>query len=187
MNGATPAKKTSGSRRLDGRVREVFGNIWDWHDSGAWVVIPVNVGWKRNGENVMGRGVAAQARIRMAKLGINLPLELGAMQRAVDGREVVFLTAPWRLIYFPTKPLAKNPALSWQGPSTLSIIARSAWGLARLLGHPDLKSISDDLRTRPVALPLVGTGCGGLHEDSVLPILRAHLVSDQFVLVRQKQ
>ena len=163
-------------------MREVFGNLWDWYDAGAWVVVPCNVGWKRNGENVMGRGVAKQAKDRFALKGINLPLAVGTVFREAvrAGLPLTVFCAPeWRVIYFPTKPLNYvQPHLSWRNNATLGMIEASAWGLA---SYPT-KILLDT--TTPIALPLVGTGCGGLREEDVLPILRKHLVSDQFVLVR---
>ena len=39
-------------------MKEVKGDIWNFYNKGYWIVIPTNGTVKRNGEAVMGRGVA---------------------------------------------------------------------------------------------------------------------------------
>ena len=141
------------------------GNIWDASADVA-IVIPTNVGWKHNGENVMGRGVARQAATRYWALaegyGYWCKAEGDRLYERVegDGR---------RLICFPVKPLALNPSMSWQQPADLHLLERSAVALAAL-SH------------RSVWLPLVGCGNGGLNPADVLPILE-RLLDDRFTLV----
>ena len=43
----------------------VEGDIWEHHNDGSrYIVIPTNIGWKTNGHNVMGAGLALQAKTR---------------------------------------------------------------------------------------------------------------------------
>lgn len=42
-------------------MKEVYGDIWEYHKQGYWIVITTNGFVKKNGCAVMGRGVAKQA------------------------------------------------------------------------------------------------------------------------------
>lgn len=55
------------------KMKEVTGNIWDYHEKGYWIVITTNGTVKANGEAVMGRGVALQAKRKYQ----GLPWRLG--------------------------------------------------------------------------------------------------------------
>ncbi len=37
------------------------GDLWAWQAERRWIVIPTNIGWKKDGANPMGAGVALQA------------------------------------------------------------------------------------------------------------------------------
>jgi len=43
-------------------MKEVIGNIWNYYNKGNWIVITTNGTIKKNGEAVMGRGVALEAK-----------------------------------------------------------------------------------------------------------------------------
>ena len=45
-------------------MKEITGDIWDYHKQGHWIVITTNGTVKSNGEAVMGRGIALQARAK---------------------------------------------------------------------------------------------------------------------------
>ena len=147
---------------------ETTGNLFDWLSTHA-LVIPVNIGWDRNGKNVMGRGVAKDA----ARLWPTLPTTLGNYHRRYrEGSSILPVTVfdPYGEVYcFPVKPLAEQPWLSWKSPASLELIARSADELA--IFWPRL-----------VALPRVGCGNGGLSWTVVRPILGA-ILDDHFVVV----
>lgn len=150
-------------------MREVHGDIWRWaRENNAEVVIPTNIGWKNNGENVMGRGLAAQCAERFP----DVPAWYGDICQACGPNTPVVVHPEHGLIFFPTKPLDyDDPNLSWRGQSSLKLIRRSAVQLARL-------------RLGPVAVPLVGCGNGGLRELDVMPIVRDALKGqDHFTIV----
>jgi hypothetical protein len=131
------------------------GNIWDWLPT-HYIVVPTNIGWKTNGKNVMGAGVAKQAALKFpdfpAWLGRNY--ELG--ERGISYYQ-------GHLIAFPVKPLAANPSMSWQNMASLELIEKST---LELCNHASLKD---------VVLPLVGCGNGKLKREDVLPILEKYL------------
>lgn len=43
-------------------MKETTGNIWKYHERGCWIVITTNGDVKQDGSNVMGRGIALQAK-----------------------------------------------------------------------------------------------------------------------------
>ena len=158
-------------------MRIESGDIWSFWRKGFAVVIPGNIGWTRSGDNVMGRGVAAQARDLYPTL---LPKQVGAYCRANGANTGVCLVGVgegrW-FIFFPVKPLnVHQPWLSWKGPATLDLVRKSAQELANIGGVPDVDKMK-------FALPLVGCGNGGLDPDDVIPILAECLKEDRFVLV----
>jgi len=151
-------------------MREVYGNLWDFHGKGYSLVVPTNLGWRRDGSNVMGRGVASQAAHKFP----DLPQIYGEVCQDMAARGVAEIWFYEGLIFFPTKPLdEKKPWLSWMGRSVAAVVEKSTMQLAAW-SNPGER----------IALPLVGCGNGGLPEEVVLPILRYHLKADRFMLVR---
>lgn len=151
-------------------MRQQACNIWDLHPL-SWVVVPTNIGWKKNGSNVMGAGLAKEAASRfrgLARWYGKVCQDCGFFTPVVKQEE-------WRVILFPVKPLNElDPHLSWKSPATVELIERSAKELAILDLGPDAE----------VAVPLVGCGNGRLREKDVVPILEKHLSSSRFLLVR---
>jgi hypothetical protein len=147
------------------------GNIWNYQSS-HWIVIPTNIGWRANGENVMGTGLAKQAKSKFPEVAA----WYGVFCRSLKEEAGVIAYRPGKLIMFPVKPLNKNsPNLSWQNDADLELIEKSAIQLADLQ-----KTLAVD-----VAVPLVGCGAGRLNEADVIPILDKHL-KGRFILVMDK-
>jgi hypothetical protein len=177
-------------------MQQTVGNIWDWLNERAeiiiwlneraeiiWlneraeIIIPTNQGWRADGTNVMGAGLAKQAVDRYP--GIDQWYGAWCRDHRDESCVVRHPVAP--LIFFPTKPLnPEAPHLSWQSPATVETVTRSLRDLARL---PPLAGWPGG---GLIALPLVGCGLGGLPEATVLPLLHEWLTSDRFVLVQQR-
>lgn len=146
------------------------GNVFDHVDKPlTYSFITTNLGWKLNGENVMGAGVAKEAATRFPKL----PKWYGTIcQQIANGAAHHWITfaphdvapvAGW-LGCFPTKILDRQkPHLSWQRDSTLHCIERSCIELKA--HHLDI------IAGKPVYLPLPGCGNGGLDPKDVRPLL----------------
>jgi len=144
---------------------ERTGDLWAY--PAEWICIPTNGMRKGDGTAVMGAGLAKAA----AQLCPELPAHLGKLLLAhgnhvlnlglwdVNGREI-------HLVSFPTKE-------HWRRASHLDLIRRSAKEL-----RADFSNVGG-----PVALPRVGTGCGGLGWAVVQVVLREELPGDQFVVV----
>lgn len=141
-------------------------NIWTLESLGYLIVVPTNLGWTKDGKNVMGRGVAKQAAIRNKDLA-----EWYGAECKKHGKDTPVLPY-YRLLLFPVKPLNEaEPHLSWQGEADLALIERSTVQLAARPG------------TERVALPLVGCGNGRKKSGEVLPILQKYLTASRFLLV----
>jgi hypothetical protein len=151
-------------------LTQVIGDIWETRHP-CWRVIPTNIGWKQNGENVMGRGLAAMAKDKYPsiarfygahckKYGHWAPITSRVVCDPDDNDLILD-----RLVFFPTKELNEAaPAMSWKNESSLRLIERSAqqlllWAVWGLNGG------------FPVYVPLVGCGNGGLRREAVMPIL----------------
>lgn len=157
-------------------MKTEIGNLWDHHDRGRWVVVTTNIGWKNDGSNPMGAGVAKIAANRFPEL----PNKYGPRCKKYGANTAVWPFSPGKLILFPTKPLNENqPWLSWKNNSDYSLIKRSTKQLVKLV---------DMLRQRGkflpvVVLPMVGCGNGNLEPKCVTRLLEKYL-DDTFILVR---
>ncbi len=138
-------------------MKTYHGDIWNLHPE-HFVVVPTNLGWDHAGLNVMGAGLAKQAADRFP----DLRRRYGGLCR--DGEKGLIVFYDLKLIMFPTKGLnEQQPWLSWRSLSDLSLVA-----LARVAA-------------RPIAVPLVGCGHGGLPVTKVTELLAAHLKTDKFI------
>ncbi len=152
-----------------------IGDLWDHHDRGRWVVVTTNIGWKKDGSNPMGAGVAKEAASRFP----DLPAKYGARCQKYQHNTAVWPFRPGKLILFPTKPLdAGQPWLSWRSDSDYTLIERSAKQLAKLVSI-----LRQEEKFLPVVvLPLVGCGNGNLEPKRVVRLLERYL-DDTFILV----
>ncbi len=156
-----------------------YGDIWSYAKDSC-IVIPTNAGYRMDGTNVMGRGVAQQAAEKYPEL----PLWYGGRCR-VYGNDACFPYPEMKpkLILFPTKPLnKKEPWLSWKQKSSITLIEKST-ELLVAISERELDTANGKPR---IVLPAVGCGNGGLELGEVVPILKKHLVSDRFILVLEK-
>lgn len=141
-----------------------FGDLWDYYDRGWSIVVTTNIGWKKDGTNVMGAGVARQAADRFS----HLPRLYGdyCIRKRTDTTTIYY--PKLRLFMLPTKRLnLEQPWLSWQANSSYSLIAISLTSLRKLI-----------LRQPPmfrVALGYPGCGNGGLEKTEVAPLLDKYL------------
>jgi hypothetical protein len=150
----------------------------------GWIVIPTNIGWKADGKNPMGRGLAQDA----AKRYPWLPDLYGQYCQLKGAEAKVVFDMRSRMILFPTKPLDEDrPNLSWKSPASLDLIRKSAKELNdMLLPHKDADwPKAKQLQTNHVFVPVVGCGNGMLDEDEVIEILKATL-DDRYTLFLER-
>ena len=143
-------------------MREVAGNIWDYHAKGHWIVITTNGTVRKDGACVMSRGVAKQAAQKFPKL----PYELGTAIKEMGN--VVHHWGQQGLILFPVKH-------NWWEKADLVLIEQSVQQLV------DLFEQMTDYPT-PIYLVRPGCGNGGLDWSVVKPVLEKYL-DDRFVVV----
>jgi hypothetical protein len=141
------------------------GNIWVWYKLGHTVVIPTNAGWKSNGENVMGAGLAKDA----VRLVPDLPVVYGADCQA---RLPWQYYPEWRLICVPSKPLNEGqPHLSWMGTADPATVQDS------------LRWLQENAQCFPsvVYVPIIGSGNGSLSAELVQAYMEDVLKDERFV------
>ncbi len=141
------------------------GNIWIYHKLGSTIVVPTNAGWRHDGSNVMGAGLARDA----ANLFPDLPLRYGKDCRLLTPRVHY---EDLRLIMLPSKPLnVKQPHISWQGNANINTIAESLkW----------LQDISEIL-PKKVYIPLLGSGNGQLDPELIKELMEKTLTSENLI------
>jgi hypothetical protein len=151
---------------------EVKGNLWTYPADVR--VITTNGTVKKNGECVMGRGCALEAKQRWDLAGL--------LGNAINtyGNVVINLSAayninrkwnePFALFTFPVKH-------NWYEKADLALIERSANDLADLI---DPLYLNDEGHI--IVLPRPGCGNGGLRWADVKPILDP-ILDDRFHII----
>jgi O-acetyl-ADP-ribose deacetylase (regulator of RNase III) len=135
------------------------------------VCIPVNWTTKRNGEAVMGAGVAKQAAERWPWL----PRHLGRHIRCQPQEPRLFLDRTASLDENGPELLGLATKRDWRDPADMGLIEAGVNALA---------IVTNACGWRTVALPRLGCGLGGLRWEDVKPILACYL-DDRFVVVSQ--
>lgn len=137
-------------------------DIWlAWND-GYYIVIPTNGYVKNNGECVMGKELALQAKTKFPCLS----LDLGEQIQKYGN--VVFGLRRYRLFTFPVKH-------NWWEKANLDLIKKSCKELLTIV-HYNFSDIP-----KPVYLPKVGCGNGKLEWKDVKSILEG-ILDDRFVV-----
>jgi len=158
-------------------MKEITGDIWDYHKKGHWIVITTNGNVKASGEAVMGKGIALQAKQKFP----SLPQDLG--KAIIFKGNKLWSWPEFRLITFPTKH-------NWRDKSDLLLIEKSTQELVSWLNSArdffanQLKLEMEECKTK---LYIVRPGCnsGGLDWKNVKPILEKYL-DDRFVVVERR-
>ncbi len=128
------------------------GDIWFWHKLGHYIVVPTNAGWKTDGTNVMGAGIAKQAAEKFP----GLTIEYG---RACRSYTPHYVMDEERLICIPSKRLNTNqPYLSWKNDADYEYVKD---GLMWLDNNISLLSMVK-AQEKQIYVPLLGAGNGGL-------------------------
>lgn len=147
-------------------------NIWDLYDTRKYhVLITTNIGWKRDGCNVMGAGIAKDA----AKRFPFLPERYGMICKEKKEKTGVILIDDIKLILFPTKQL--NPAkpwTSWMNKSSIPLIERCMEQLVDILKYPKITKL---------VMPLPGAANGGLRVRTSLNIVKKYLAKNPKVIL----
>lgn len=140
-------------------MRELTGDLWTLPADAR--CITTNGTIKRNGEAVMGRGCAWEAKQRYPEL----PAKLGESLEVIGNRVSILLTDPW-LLSFPVKH-------EWHESADLELIRCSAI---------DLMQLVDPMAWTTVLLPRPGCGNGRLQWDQVREVI-APLLDDRIAVV----
>lgn len=164
-------------------LETLIGDIFELAMISDAVVVPTNIGWTSAGKNVMGAGVARQAKRRYP--GIDTWWGLRCMHLSATTPTTVYEPRGERtqpaIVLFPTKPLdADAPHLSWRNKACLY---RISWSMQILHGMCAREGQLRDVER--VLVPLVGCGNGGLQEGIVLPVLSQYW-HNKMRLVRQR-
>lgn len=146
-------------------MQEVKGNIWDYYNKGYWVVITTNGNVKTNGEAVMGRGVALEAKNRLPHLANSL----GRLLRERGNYPFIFPVS--RILTFPVKH-------NWWEGASIKLIELST---VRLLSLIEADQVVPPVS--PFYMPRPGCGAGGLKWRDVKSILEEYL-DDRFIVVQ---
>lgn len=154
-------------------MKEVVSDIWAFRKT-HWICITTNAGWKVNGDNVMGAGLAKQASSRFPMLA----RRYGAFCRMNPGAAKLYPYKSYEnwLIMYPTKALNPDvPHLSWRSKSSIELIEKCAVELVEFAKTSE----------RPIAVPALGCRNGGLNVHDVLDVLYKYLHGDQFTFVHE--
>ncbi len=144
---------------------EEFGDFWTIQGDAR--CITTNGALRTNGDAIMGKGMALQAKQRHPRLEFTL----GRLIQKY-GNHVFYIG--YGLVTFPTKH-------HWRDhESDIGLIKRSAMELVSLFkGDVPIKNKSN----RCILLTRPGCGSGNLNWADVRPVLQTILNSDEFIIV----
>ena len=145
-------------------MKEAIGNLWKAKPSFI-KCITTNGDVKKNGELVMGRGIALQAKQRYPEL----PKLIGNCVKN-NGNKVHYFKE-YNIISFPTK-------IHWREKSNINLIVHSCYELNTLL----------DGLNKQVVLPRPGCGNGGLDwKTKVKPVISMILIDKVWVITNERR
>jgi hypothetical protein len=149
LHGGSGAVRTTGWRK---QMQEIKGNLWDYFGRKGYVVLITTNGYvRKNGECVMGKGCAAEAKAAIP----GLAKQLGEKILQSGNKVYWFGEKGFYLMSFPVKDF-------WWERARLGLIRESAYELKRIAtGNPDVKFV----------LPRPGCGSGNRTWDEVEPML----------------
>ena len=150
---------------------ETYGNLWELANEGCDALVITTNGYvRKDGQAVMGRGIAREAAVRFS----DLPQALGTRLRKEGNNCYVFSYPNYDIVSYPVKPIfGPDGEPGWKAKATISLIKKSAMELSRLADRYDW---TDVLMPRP------GCGNGGLRWENVQPHL-AIMLDDRFTAV----
>ena len=147
-------------------MKWVSGDIWIYWKLGSIIVIPTNAGWKSDGSNVMGRGLAKQSSEKFK----NLNFEYGWKCQELQPYQYF---EDYRLILVPSKKLnEKQPWLSWQHEADQETIRNSLVWLQQ-----NVKSF----QIEKIYVPILGSGNGNMQKGLVQEIMDNILIDPKFI------
>lgn len=153
-------------------MRIVKGDLWNYHRMGAPITITTNGMVKKNGEAVMGAGIAKQA----ARFFPEMPALLG--EHILTNGNVVGWFPEQRLLTFPVKH-------HWAEDADLELIGKSAWDFRFTAIEVLNMEVGELCALIRIPLPKPGCGNGKLTWQQVKPVLQDNWVGvhEKFVIV----
>lgn len=158
------------------------GDIWNYHkrqvlNKKSYIIIPTNLGFKKDGNNVMGRGLAYQCATKYPEIP-KIYGEFCKNRIKNDIKKQLLVLNDYRLIMFPTKKIIlEAPHLSWKQFSDTETIEKSLIELVNLQEFKD---------GHIMYVPLVGAGNGGLDKQSIINLLKKYLSNKLNVYIVDK-
>jgi len=141
-----------------------FSNLWNFWKQKEEVVICITTNGtvKKNGEAVMGKGCALEAKLKFS----NFPIDLGYRIKKYGNNIHCFSTNFGTIVTFPTKH-------NYWEQADIKLIERSCQQLVKATNQNNWQKI---------ILPQPGCGAGGLKWEEVKPILEKYF-DDRFEVV----
>jgi len=147
-------------------MQEIVANFWTTHKRFDAIVCPTNGVIKKNGELVMGGGLAKQFKERFPYV----PFAWGQMVQESGNHICLYEHEELPdLLSFPSKK-------HWRDNSDIELIRRSA---------DELVALTDQRGYARVLVPRVGCGLGGLTWQKVRPIMASRL-DDRFTIITKE-
>lgn len=165
---------------------QVISDFWEDVPGIVLRVIPTNPGWKSDGSNVMGRGLASECVRRYPGIakwyGYRLRTQYKTTPAAI---EMPMKHRDHPLIFCPVKKfIAASPHLCWQADADIKLVN---YNLYQLAVYYNRYADSEGHRDGMIGIPLLGCGNGRLSPADVLPLMMDHLSDTFTLLVRQDE
>lgn len=168
---------------------EAYGDIWKNLKDYDAVVITTNGFVKKNGEAVMGRGIALAAKTKYPRLATDLGSMLNKHGNFVFGFR--YKENPFWIITMPVKPeFGPGGIPGWKARADIDLIRESAKQIVGLppyygLFHNINDSDSEGKLDR-IIMPRPGCGNGGLKWETVKPVIEP-ILDDRFTVMERNE
>lgn len=147
-------------------MKEINGDLFELAKGGV-LCLTTNGFVKKNGECVMGRGCALQAKKRWPSLPYTLGSSINRIGNMVAELSIPELTDYQAVVAFPVKH-------KWFEKADVELIKHSAW---------QLRAGAYTRGWQHVYVPRPGCGNGGLSWAQVKPVLEQPFDDDRFIIV----
>lgn len=168
---------------VDFAVVETTGNIWDFYYESRWIVVPVPIGWLKDGRSVMKSGIGRHA----SRIHPGVATWFGSKCKKYLMNTAVAPYEPGRFFMFPTKPLNnEKPWCSAKNRPSIDLILRS---IKQLIAMVDVLSNDENFAGHSfnkIGVPVLGCKGDFITKDDILPILRSSF-DDRFVLYHKTE
>lgn len=155
-------------------MKEIIGNIWEQEFD--YLCLPTNKMWDRNGNAILGAGLAKQVKERFPGVEKDMGEVLRYNEEHLINQDVFII--PQKYWKWGKQIIAFSTKYDWKEKSSLFLIKESAIQLEKMIRENKEKIFM-------LAFP--GVGMGGLTKEEVRKVIVPILIGDNIFVIGRKE